>query len=133
MPTETPVAMNTFSPHYCIINRSEPQYELIKKHLLNSIPHIPGSSQYFIRAGRGNCCICRIRPGNGTVLFYEILNHCQEGITETAIASAISDPANASPLEGYFYIPETIERKLTEHERIGSGYSATGCKTGIRT
>ena len=118
MSTEKKVAENTFSPQYFIINRSEPQYELLKKQLLDP-SHLPaGSSHYFIRAAQEKGCICRIKAGNGTVLFYEVLNHLREGITNEDIRDAIREPSNASPLPGYFYITPKIEQKLLRAMRM---------------
>jgi hypothetical protein len=114
MSKEKPVAENSFSPQYFIINKSEPAYDRIKTQLLDS-PRFPaGSSCYFIRADQDKCCICRIRSGNGAVLFYEILNHLQKGIPGEDIREALSDPANACPLAGYFYVTPKIEEKLRE-------------------
>jgi hypothetical protein len=109
---ETRFEKNTSSPQYYIINQSEPQYELIKTQLLGPSSHPIGSSHYFIRAGRDNACVCRIKAGNGTVLFYEILNHRQEGITDDDIREAVCRPSGASPLPGYFYITPEIQEKL---------------------
>lgn len=125
MSTETQSAYATFSPHYCIINRSEPRYDLIRKILLGTRPHANGSSRYFIHATGNNRCICRIRPGNGTVLFYEILDHCREGISGEEIWDAILEPSNASPYPGYFYITPEIERKL----RASRAPEHPGCTT----
>lgn len=105
---------NTFSPQYFIINKSEPQYDLLKKQLLDSPHHPVGSSHYFIRAAREKGCVCRIKPGNGAVLFYEVLNHLQEGISNEDIRDAIREPSNASPLPGYFFITPKIEETLRE-------------------
>lgn len=128
MLTEKPVEKNTFSPQYFIINRSEPQYELLKNQLLDT-PHQPvGSSHYFIRAAKEKGCICRIKPGNGTVLFYEILNHLQEGISNEDIGEALREPSNASPLPGYFYITPKIEEKLKGIQAQDHPYSRKKCK-----
>lgn len=114
MAKEKPVAENSFSPQYFIIKQSEPTYDLIKTQLLDS-PRFPaGSSCYFIRADEDKSCICRIRAGSSTVLFYEILNHPREGIPGEDIREALDDPANACPLPGYYYITPKIEEKLRE-------------------
>lgn len=106
--------MKSFSPQYFIINKSEPKYDLIKRQLLDSSRFPAGSSNYFIRADEDKGCICRIRSGNGTVLFYEILNHLREGISDEDIQDALTDPSNACPLPGYFYITPKIKEKLHE-------------------
>jgi hypothetical protein len=111
MSTEKTVAENKFSPQYFIINKSEPQYELIKKHLLNTSRPL-GTSYYFIRADLDNSCICRIKAGNGTVMFYEILNHQRQGISDEEIRNAVILPANASGLSDYYFITPEIEEKL---------------------
>jgi hypothetical protein len=112
MPITKKHTESTNFPQYFIINKSEPQYELIKKQLLDSPISPVGSSHYFIRAGSDNSCVCRIKAGNGTVLFYEILNHHQEGISDEDIGEALADPINSSPLPGYFYITPKIEERL---------------------
>ena len=109
---EKPGSGGLVCPQYFIIQKYEPQYELIKKLLLDSAHSPVGSSYFFIRNDSGKGCICRIRPGNGTVLFYEILNHLREGISDEDIKEALFDPTNVSPLAGYCYITEKIERKL---------------------
>lgn len=103
---------NPFTPQYFIISRSEPRYELIKQLLLDCSRLPAGASHYFIQAEQDKGCICRIREGNGFVLFYEIVNHLREGISFDEIRDAIHDPANASPLAGYFYLTHTLEEKL---------------------
>src|SRR5512137_1594236 len=100
MSKEKPVGKNSFAPQYFIINKSEPKYDLIKEQLLDSSGCQAGSSHYFIQADQDNGCVCRIRAGNGTVLFYEILDHLREGISDEDIQDVLSDPANACPLPG---------------------------------
>ena len=97
-----------------MINKSEPKYDLIRTQLLGSSRYPPGSSQYFLCADQDKTCVCRIRDGNGTVLFYEILNHLREGISDEDIRDALQDPANACPLPGYYYLTPTLEEKLRE-------------------
>ena len=130
MSTEKMVAENVFSPQYFIINKSDLQYDLIRKQLLDT-PHRPvGSSHYFIRAVREKGCVCRIKAGNGTVLFYEILNHLQEGISDEDIRDAISEPSNASPLPGYFYLTPKIEEKLQVFLSADHAYCGKKCEPG---
>jgi hypothetical protein len=120
MLTEKPAEKNAFSPQYFIINKSEPQYALIKDQLLDSSDIPTGSSHYFIRAAQDDGCICRIRAGNGTVLFYEILNHCSNGILDEEIREVIRDPSCASPLSGYFHLSPKIKEKLMEFPLLDS-------------
>jgi len=130
MSTEKKIPENTFSPQYFIINKSEPQYDLLKNQLLDS-SHLPvGSSYYFIRAANEKGCICRIKDGNGPVLFYEILNHLREGIASEDIQDAIRDPSNASPLPGYFYLTPTIEQKLRALKMRDASCLTKRCKPG---
>lgn len=103
---------NAFSPQYFVISKSEPRYELIKKQLLDPVHSPVGSSHFFIRSGSDKSCICRIRAGNGSVLFYEILNHLQEGISEEDISEVLTNPENSTLVPGYFYITPDIEKKL---------------------
>jgi hypothetical protein len=114
MSKEKPVGKKSFAPQYFIINKSEPKYDLIRKQLLDSSGCPAGSSNYFIWADQDNGCICRIRAGNGTVLFYEILDHLREGISDEDIQDVLNDPANLCPLPGYFYLTPKIEEKLRE-------------------
>jgi hypothetical protein len=109
-----------YSPQYHLIAGSEPQYELIKKYLLDASPCPIGSPHFIIRAGADTGCICRIRAGNNTVLFYEIIDHRQEGISDGEIRDAVARPSGASPLPGYYYITPEIERKLAAVH--GPGY-----------
>jgi hypothetical protein len=111
---ETPVGKNSFSPQYFIIHRTEPRFDLIKQHLLDSTTSPAGFSNYFIQADEDKGCICRIRAGNGSVLFYEILNHLRDGISDEDIREAVRDPSNACPLTGYFYVTPKIKEKLHE-------------------
>lgn len=103
---------NLFSPQYVIISKSEPKYELIKKQLLDPSRSSRGYSSYFIRAENNKGCICRIRAGNGTALFYEIMNHSHNGITDEDIQEALRNPENACSLPGYYHITPKIREKL---------------------
>ncbi len=103
---------NAFSPQYFVISKSEPRYELIKKQLLDPVHSEAGSSHFFIRSGSDKNCICRIRAGNESVLFYEILNHLQEGISDEDISEVLTNPKNSTTVPGYFYITPTLEKKL---------------------
>lgn len=118
MSKEKPVGKNSFSPQYFIINRSEPKYDLIMRQLLDSPRSPAGLSNYFIQADQDKGCICRIRAGNSAVLFYEILNHIRDGISDKDIQDAVRDPSNACPLPGYFYITPKIKEKLHEDPLI---------------
>lgn len=103
---------NAFSPQYFVISKSEPRYELIKKQLLDPISRVSGSSHFFIRSMSDKSCICRIRAANGSVLFYEILNHLQEGISDEDISEALANSENSTPVPGYFYLTPMLEKKL---------------------
>jgi len=117
----------TFSPQYFIINKSESQYDLIKKHLLATSHCLEGSSHYFIRTDAENVCLCRIKASNGTILFYEILNQLQVGISDEDIRQALMDPINSSPLPGYYYISPKIREKLhANHLSDHSSYPNMG-------
>ena len=120
---EEPDTKKKFSPQYFIINNSEPQYALIKKHLLATDRCPDECSHYFIRTDSDNGCVCRIKASNGTILFYEILNHLQEGISDEDIRQAIMDPINSSPIQGYFYIPPKIREKLHTYHLSDHAYN----------
>lgn len=109
---ERPDAEKAMTPQYQIITRSESRYQLIKTKLLDTSRFPAGSTCYFVRVYKDTGCICRIRAGTGAVMFYEIINHYLEGITDEDIQEAIRDPANACPLDGYYTITPTIEAKL---------------------
>lgn len=110
-------AERSFTPQYLIISNAESRYALIKKQLLDPIGARPGVSCYFVRAGQDRGCICRIRAGYGAVMFYEVLDHEAEGITNEDIRQAIRNPANACPLAGYFYPTPEIEENLKNVRR----------------
>lgn len=112
MSTEKSDGGGAFSPQYFMITKSEPLYDLIRNQVLASSPHPIGSSYYYVRADADNRCICRIRDGNGSVLFYETLNHRQMGLSDNDISDAVNRPSNASPLAGYYYLTPEIERKM---------------------
>ena len=114
MSKENPVGKNSFSPQYFIIHRSEPKYDLIMGQLLDSSRSPAGLSNYFIQADQEKGCICRIRAGNSAVLFYEILNHLRDGISDEDIREAVRDPSNACPLPGYYHVTPKIKEKLHE-------------------
>jgi hypothetical protein len=96
-----------------MITKTDPQYDLIKSQLLNTAARPLGSSYYFIRADRGeNGCICRIKVANGAALFYEIIDHHKEGISDTEISEAVTRSSNATPLPGYYYLTPAIEEKI---------------------
>jgi hypothetical protein len=104
---------NPFSRQYFMITRSEPQYDLIKNQLLNDTAGLLGSSYYFIKVdGEENGCICRIKAANGAALFYEIIDHRREGISDTEIQEAVTRPSNEAPLPGYYYLTPTMEEKI---------------------
>jgi hypothetical protein len=128
MSTEKPVTENTFYPQYFIIPKSEPQYDQIKKHLLDSTHRPAGSSHYFIRAAHEKGCVCRINDGNGTVLFYEILDHLKEGISDEDIRAALRESSNTSPLPGYFHISPKIEQKLHAFQTTDSSCYHKKCE-----
>jgi hypothetical protein len=132
MSKEKPVAEKKSSPQYFMIHKSEPQYDLIKSQLLDSSRSPAGLSNYFIWADQDNCCICRIRAGNSSVLFYEILNHPREGISDEDIRDAVRDPSNACSLPGYFYVTPNIKEKLHEVPLIDTAGHGTGTKNHTR-
>ena len=103
---------NPFSSRYCIISRSEPRYDLLSSLLRGSSRLPAGSSQYFIRAEQNQGSLCRIRAHTESVLFYEILDNLEAGITDEEIQDALQDPANACPLPGYFYVTPAMEERL---------------------
>jgi len=131
MEKEQPHLRTSLSPQYFIINKSEPQYDLLKKQLIDRPHHTIGNSHYFIRSAQENCCVCRIKPGNGTLLFYEILNHIREGIPDEEIRHAALDPANATTLPEYFHITDSIEERLRACN--GTGAEQQGAKCVHRT
>ena len=112
MVKEKPDLAKSFTPQYLIIHKSESRYAHIKEQLLDTSGSPAGSSCFFIKADQKSGCICRIRAGNGAVMFYEVINHYQEGISDEDIREAISDPAYACPLPGYYYLTPKIEEKL---------------------
>lgn len=100
-------------PRYIMLNKSEPPYDLILRQLQKSQNPMIGSSYYYIRAGYEWRCICRIAPSSGPVLFHEILDPGQDGISDEDIREAIEqDTGFFFTLPGFYRISEVIEKKL---------------------
>ncbi len=113
MPSAKTGSRNSFSRQYFMITRSEPQYDQIKNQLLDKCNSCPlGSSYYFIRSDGENVCICRIKPANGAAIFYEILDHRNEGISDDEIREAAAVPSRETPLAGYYYLTPAMEKKI---------------------
>lgn len=118
---------HAFSPRYFLINRSEPQYDLIKGRLLDNSSLPAGASHYFVRTDNDMHCLCRIRAGNGTVLFYEILDHIREGISDQDLMEAAGDPKNASPLPEYCHLSHKIEEHLRQYLAVHAQAQGSRC------
>jgi hypothetical protein len=99
-------------PRYIMLNKSEPPYDLILKQLQNSQSPMIGSSYYYIRAGYEWRCLCRITPSSGQVLFHEILDTGQDGISDADIREAIDRDTRFFTLPGFYKISVEIEKKL---------------------
>ena len=99
-------------PWYIMLNKSEPPYDLILKQLQNSQSSMIGSSYYYIRAGCEWRCLCRITPSSGLVLFHEILDPKQDGISDKDIRDAIERDTRFFTLPGFYCISVEIEKKL---------------------
>jgi hypothetical protein len=99
-------------PRYIMFNKSEPPYDLILKQLQNAQSPMIGSSYYYIRAGYEWRCLCRITPSSGPVLFHEILNPGQDGISEEDIREAIDQDTHSFTFPGFHRISVEIEKKL---------------------
>jgi len=99
-------------PRYIMLNKSEPPYDLILKQLQNSQSPMIGSSYYYIRAGYAWCCLCRITPSKGPVLFHEILDTGQDGISDEDLREAIEQDTHSLTLPGFYGISLKIEKKL---------------------
>lgn len=96
-----------------MITRAEPQFDQIKNQLLEKSTACPlGTSYYFIRSDGENACICRIKPANGAAIFYEILDHRNEGISDDEIRQVVTRPSSETPLAGYFYLTPAMETKI---------------------
>jgi len=99
-------------PKYIMFNKSEPPYDLILKQLQNAQSPMTGSSYYYIRAGYEWRCVCRITPTCGPVLFHEILEPGQDGISDEDIREAIEKDTHFFTLPGFYCISGEIEKKL---------------------
>ena len=99
-------------PRYIMLNKSEPPYDLILKQLQNSQSPMIGSSYYYIRAGYDWRCLCRITPSSGPVLFHEILDPGQDGISDKDIREAIDQDTRFFTLPGFYQISVEIKKKL---------------------
>jgi hypothetical protein len=101
-------------PRYIMLNKSEPPYDLVLKQLQESRSPMIGSSYYYIRAGYAWRCVCRISPGSGPVLFHEILDPGQNGISDEDIREAIAADTRFFTLPGFYSISVKIEKKLRD-------------------
>ena len=99
-------------PRYIMLNKSEPPYNLILKQFQNAQSPMIGSSYYYIRAGYQWRCLCRITPSSGPVLFHEILNPGQDGISDEDIREAIEQDTRFFTLPGFYCISVVIKKKL---------------------
>lgn len=99
-------------PRYIMLNKSEPPYDLILKQLQESRSPMIGSSYYYIRAGYEWRCLCRISQGKGPVLFHEILDPGQDGISDEDIREAIEQDTRFFTLTGFYCISVEITKKL---------------------
>lgn len=99
-------------PRYIMLNKSEPPYDLILKQLQNSRSPMIGLSYYYIRAGYAWHCVCRLTPSHGPVLFHEILDAGQYGISDDDIREAIEQDIRFFTLPGFYSISAEIEKKL---------------------
>lgn len=99
-------------PRYIMLNKSEPPYDLILKQLQDSRSPVIGSSYYYIRAGYEWRCVCRITTSHGPVMFHEILDPGQDGISDEDIRGAIEQDTRFFTLPGFFGISAGIEKKL---------------------
>lgn len=98
-------------PRYIMLNKSEPPYDLILNQLQASRSPMIGSSYYYIRAGYEWRCLCRI-TSSGPVLFHEILDPGQDGISDEDIREAIEEDTRFFTLPGFYCISGKIEKKL---------------------
>jgi hypothetical protein len=103
-------------PRYIMLNRSEPPYNGILAQLQNSRSPMIESSYYYIRAGYEWRCLCRLSP-NGPVLYHEILDPGEHGISDTDIREAIARDRHSFTLPGFYRISADIEKKLQAPER----------------
>ena len=99
-------------PKYIMFNKSEPPYDLILKQLQNAQSPMIGSSYYYIRAGYQWRCLCRITPSSGSVLFHEILDPGQDGISDEDIREAIEQDTRFFTLPGFYCISVVIKKKM---------------------
>ncbi|WP_321504264.1 hypothetical protein [uncultured Methanoregula sp.] len=99
-------------PRYIMLNKSEPPYDMILKQLQTTKSPVIGQSYYYIRAGYEWRCLCRITPSSGSVLFHEILDPGQNGISDEDIHEAIEQDKRFFTLPGFYCISVEIEKKL---------------------
>jgi hypothetical protein len=99
-------------PRYIMLNKSEPPNDLILKQLQKAQSPMIGSSYYYIRAGYEWRCLCRLTPSRGPVLFHEILDPGQDGISDEDIREAIDPDTRSFTLPGFYRISAEIEKKL---------------------
>lgn len=99
-------------PRYIMLSKSEPPYDMILNQLQGAQNPKIGSSYYYIRAGYEWRCLCRITPSSGPVIFHEILESGEYGISDDDIREAIDTDTRSFTLPGFYSISVEIEKKL---------------------
>lgn len=99
-------------PRYIMPDASEPDYRAILEQLQDYQSSLIGSSYYYIHAGEGSCCLCRIVPGGGKIFFHEIVDHEKHGISDDDLEEAIQQDAGKLTIPSHYPISPHIEQKL---------------------
>ena len=97
---------------------AELDYDQILQQLAESATSRIGSSFFYLRSRGDNISLCRIVHGGGKIYFHEIMDHRQQGITDTELEDAVRSDRGIFSVPGYHVISLPIGTKL----RSGAGF-----------
>jgi hypothetical protein len=71
-----------------------------------------GSSYYYIREGREQFVICRLKISGGYLYSIDVIDHEEHGISNDDIADAVRSSDGEPEIPGHYHIDRHIEQKL---------------------
>jgi hypothetical protein len=96
----------------------EPDYDRILEQLAESASSRIGCSFFYLRSWGDRISLCRIVHGGGKIYFHEIMDHRQQGITDSELEDAVRRDPGQFTIPGYHIISPQIETRL----RTGAGF-----------
>jgi hypothetical protein len=91
---------------------AELDYDQILEQLAESATSRIGSSFFYLRSMGDRISLCRIVHGGGKIYFHEIVDHRQQGITDSELEDAVQNDPGIFVVPGYHIISPFIETKL---------------------